>query len=337
MDGCGGLIMNRSHLSFLAFLACGAALLASSACDDTITENEAALPGVGPIGAGGAPFLGLGGAGGTAGAGAGGVAGTAGQAGAGGSGGGECKGSGKGKLRVVNLVPRTGKLDVCARAADAADFSEAKRLVRGLGDAQHDGLTFSESTRGFEVDGGGWVVKVIDAAAADCSVEALLEGPLCVEDKQDTSLLLLEGKLAPFPNAGLTEGNRLRFIHAYAGEGPLDIGLVDEVEGMLIPPPIFASIGFGETSPPGTTDQGFPILEQGYIDLPKDYNASIPVGAAEAGSSKALFTATFDFTVKGRTMSAFAIGKKGDAAFPVKVLVCEESKDVGVLASCSTF
>ncbi|MCS6899318.1 MAG: hypothetical protein RMJ98_06505 [Myxococcales bacterium] len=328
----------KSSLFFLIFLACGAALLASSACDDSIAENEAALPGVGPIGAGGAPFLGFGGSGGTAGTGGVGAGGaeTGGTAGSAGSIG-ECKGAGKGKIRVVNLLPKTGKLEVCARAATAADFSNAKRLVRELGDAQHDGLSFAESSRGFEVDGGAWVVKVIDAAAADCSADALLEGPLCVEDKSDTSLLLLEGKLAPFPNVGPTEGNRLRFIHAYAGEGPLDVGLVDEVEGVLIPPPIFTAIGFGETSPPGTTDQGFPILPEGYIDLPKDYNASIPVGAAETGSSKALFTATFDFSTKGRTMSAFATGKKGDAAFPAKVLVCEENKDIGVLASCTQF
>jgi hypothetical protein len=285
--------------------------------------GSAGTAGEGGSGAGG----GVGGAGGAAGAEAGGAAGA--------GGGGECAGTGKAKVRVANLLPKGGKVDVCARKASDADFSGAKRLVRELGDAQHDGLAYPELSRGFEVDGGGWVLKVIDAAAADCSADALLEAPLCVGDKQDLSVLVLEGQITVFPNAGLTEGNRLRFLHAYAGEGPLDFGLVSD---SLIPPPIFAGIGFGKTSPPGVTGQGFPILPEGYIDLPKDYEAAIPVGAAPAGSSVALFTITLDFaSAKGRTMTAFAIGKKGDGGFPIKALLCEESKDAGVLASCVQF
>jgi hypothetical protein len=348
MSGCGGLNMHKpSILCFVVFLTCGAALMGSSGCDDNLAENEPALPGVGPIGAGGAPYLSGFGGGGQAGGGAGGASGAAGsEAGgaAGAGGGGECAGTGKAKVRVANLLPKAGKVDVCARKASDADFSGAKRLVQALGDAQHNGLAYPELSRGFEVDGGGWVLKAIDAAAADCSAEALLEAPLCVDDKQDLSVLVLEGQITVFPNAGVTEGNRLRLIHAYAGEGPLDIGLVDEglepglQDDTLIPPPIFAGIGFGKTSPPGVTDQGFPILPEGYIDLPKDYEAAIPVGAAPAGSSAAMFTVTLDFaSAKGRTMTAFAIGKKGDGGFPIKALLCEESKDAGVLASCTLF
>jgi hypothetical protein len=344
-------------LCFSAFLACGAALMGAAGCDDTQAENEEALPGVGPIGAGGAPYLGgLGGAGG-AGAGEGGAsgagaagagAGTAGASGAAsggaGAGGAACEGGGKARLRVANLVPRAGQLELCARKASAADFSDARRLVKELGDTTRSGLAFREVSKGFEIDGGGWVLKAIDAAATSCEAPGVYEGELCLNDQDDVSALAMEGQLLAVRNAGPTEGNRLRFLHAYAGEGPLDVGLVDPGantqsidDDVLLAPPVFAALGFGQIAPAGVTDQGFPVLATGYLDLPLSYNSVIPVGAAPAGTTTVLFTVVLDFKEKGRTMTAFGVGKKGDPGFPFQAVLCDETKESGVLASCTVF
>lgn len=319
----------------IMLLTLGVMQASAAGCDDSKYENEPALPGAGPIGAGGAIYWGDGGGGGDEAGGKGGdeLGGEGGEGGEGGAGP-ACTGSGKVQLRMANLIPKVGKIEFCMRAAAAPDFSGAMRLAQSLGDAQHNGLSYPEVTKSFEVDGGSWVVKAVDAAAA-CDAEAILETSLCLKDKEDKILLAIEGQLLSLPNAGKTEGNRLRFIHAYAGEGPLDVGLVDE--GNILPPPVFSAVSFGKTAAGGVTDLGFTILDTGYLDLPKSYDSVVAVGAAVAGTSPALFTTTLDFTIKGRTSTAFAIGKKGDAAFPIKALLCEESKEEGVLAACQQF
>ena len=339
--------MRLAPLCFAAVLLLGGASLAGAAgCDDAPDDNEAALPGVGPIGAGGAPDFGPGGAGGAGTAGAGGAsgAGAGGASGQGGAAGGPaCAAGGEGRVRLAAMRARAGKVDVCAAAVPAggaADFATAARLVRALGDAAHDGLAFGEVASPSSLAAGTWSLKVIDAADADCAGAALATTEFCLTAVDDLTLVLLEDALTRFDNAAATGGNRLRFIHAYAGGPALDVGLTDPGTGELVPPALFVGLAYGTTAPAAdSTFLGAPVLASGYLDLPADNDTpAAPVGAAPTGEAKALLATVVDLAPpKGRVLTAYAAGRKDDAAFALRGLLCDETKVSGALTTCLSF
>ncbi len=336
--------MRLISLCSVALLVLASASFGVGGCDDSTSDDEAALPGVGPIGAGGAPDLG-----GPGGAGAGGSAAGAGQAGMSGSSGqggaGACAtGGGDGKVRLAAMRARAGKVDVCAAStspgAGAADWATATRLVRALGDAAHDGLAFAEVASPSTLAAGPVTFRVIDAAAADCTGEPLAERDVCLAAGDDLTLVLLADSLAPFVNAPATDGNRLRFIHAYAGGPGLDVGLADPDSGVMIPPPIFTNITYGTTAPASATSTlGPPVLASGYLDLPaSDQTAAAPVGAAPTGQTASLLKTVVDLSPpKGRVLTAYAVGASGDASWALAGRLCDETKTQGALTTCLAF
>jgi hypothetical protein len=338
--------MKAPSLWLMLFITTGAFVIASPGCDDSVANNEQALPGVGPIGAGGAPFGGGGSAGGAGsagsagdpngdpvgGAGSGNAAGAAGKGGAGG-GGSSCPNTGAYHVRLANLIPSGEALEFCQKAQQDADFSKATRLVASLGDAAHTSLSFGDVTRRVELSG-GVTLKIIKASDPDCSGTSLGNLELCFKEGDEYLLPILEGKTPSFVTVPADPAkNRLRFIHADVGEGPFDVGIADNSSlpaGLATV--VLAGVAFGETGKAGVSNVG-PILDTGYLEQ-TETSGMPPIGIALANTPDALLVAQLDLSSLGHSFTAFGVGKKGDPSYPLKALICDETAEKGALTPC---
>jgi hypothetical protein len=320
-------------------------------CNNSVVNDEPALPGAGPIGGGG-PAAGLGGAAGAGGeagasgagasagaAGEAGAAGAAGEGGAAGAGGGAptcTPGSATATVRFANMLPRAGAIDFCLKPEADADFTTAKRVMSSLADPAHPSLAYKQMTRKVSLSSGGYALKAIDAAAADCTAEAVGTAVnICLKDGEDLTMPLLDGKLPSFSNRAVDPALiQLRFIHGIAGQGPLDVGTSDGGKPAHIGIPVFTGIPFGATSP--KTDGDFPVNADGYVELMLLLGPTDVAVAPTGTNTDALFTVSIDLSALGVAVTAFGVGSLTDPAFPVEGVICDESVEDGALTGCIT-
>jgi hypothetical protein len=133
-------------------------------------------------------------------------------------------------------------------------------------------------------------------------------------------------RLAVFADATSTSAGKgkLRFIHASPGTPNVDVGL-GVGHGFQR---VFANVAFS------TFGTNAPLDSLGYIEA-SPFTA--PVTARLAGATTDALTVPSVTLAAGQIATAFAIGNKtGSAANPLRVLLCDDRKNTGLLTACVT-
>src|SRR5690606_38359647 len=131
-------------------------------------------------------------------------------------------------------------------------------------------------------------------------------------------------RLAVYADATATAAGKgkLRFVHASPGTPAVDVGL-GVGHGFQRVFAVFAFGGTGANEPPDA---------QGFAEV-SPFTA--PVTERRAGSAADALTVPGVTLGAGQIATAFAIGNKtGQAANPLRVLLCDDRASAGLLAAC---
>lgn len=301
-------------------------VLAGACKDDSTVDNDAPLPGPGPIGAGGGSAAGAGGASGSAGAsgsgaGAGGTTG-----GAGGSMGGAAGSSGGAttSARFGNLTPGGAATDFCAKPMGAPAFIGPVLAAAG------GAITYPKVTAALPIPLPAGMVEIKAIAGGDCTATGPTATAMITAGARYTVLkvggaagVAESVSILPETTAAKPGKVALRFVHAIHGSGAVDVGLADKATMKISPPPVFANVPFGGISAAAPSG-AFPVDANGYADV-SALPAPVAVGAAPAGMSSAVFVADVLIGPANAVLTAYGIGAAGDAANPIKALLCDDA------------
>jgi hypothetical protein len=226
---------------------------------------------------------------------------------------------GEGLLRLGNLSPRGNAVSFCLKPAGAADYSGSTPWPRGFGASCEPGLSYLQVTRSFGVEPGEVDAKVIDAGAADCSADAIVEAKgLKIEAGTGYTLLHLggvntTGLLRLLPEKKASAGSGVRMVNAVDFAGPLFFGLSSSDKlPAAISPILTEALPLGGV--PAKNDNAIigQINEAGYLEvLPIEFN----LGVTRAGSSNAMMVAALSPQGAGSS-TLYAVGTRNDPGFP---------------------
>jgi hypothetical protein len=234
------------------------------------------------------------------------------------------------RLRIAHLSPDAPAVDVCLAPAGTQAFGKTP-LLRSLGAA---GLGYPQVTAYVEVPAGSYDARVVHASAASCGLPAIPDtlGLAVAPDLVATVAAIgdLEPagaaahdpalRLAVFADAAAVAADkiRLRVVHASPGTPAVDVGLGTGAGFQRL----FAGVAFGKVAV-------HPPLANGYLE-------AAPLAAATVTARVALSIARTAFEA-GTITTVFAIGgKTGQAANPLRFLVCNDSRSAdGLLAACA--
>lgn len=251
-------------------------------------------------------------------------------------------------VRVAHLSPDVPAVDVCVAPTGGA-FTGAG-ILRRLNVTT--GLVYPQVTTYLDLPIASYTVRLVAAAATDCATPAVPDTPnVVVVDNLYATIAALGDLTVPdagAPDAGADDagtpsssfglkvfvdnraapvptGNiNLRFIHASPGTAAVDVGL-----------------GSGGTFAPLFINVAFRNFGVGVGIDPNGYISTAPL-AAQTLSAR-LSGGTMDavvapnITITANTLAtAFAIGKVGNGAAPLRFLLCLDSNTpAGVLAACT--
>ena len=310
----------------------------------------------GKAGAGGGSDAGIdasGGAGGSAGsAGKGGAAGTAGAAGAGGKAGSAGAGGAAGKdggvsdastdgdgsatvanVRVAHLSPGAPAVDFCLATHGTTVFTGPVLSGQGV----LTGLPYAAVTKYQTVTAGQYDLRIVAAGATSCATS--LGG---LPDQTNlpaiaaggAMTIAAVGELSPGDGGGqpfvmkayvddtsVSAGNaKLRFVHASSGTPSVDVG----TGGGVLLSPLFTDVAFSNVA----------SATNGYIQTPP--LANVEISARAHGTTTDVLSIPNAELASGAIATAFAIGKIGNVATPLRVLLCSDNgASVGALTPCA--
>lgn len=244
---------------------------------------------------------------------------------------------GASSLRLGHLMASMRRVDFCL-GRDGV-FDGVVPVLFGSGTDCPSGLGYRDLTAAFGVEPGAYAVRVVDAGAS-CSSEPVAETDVDVEAEATVALHLLgvEGepsivRLRESRPTGVSQA-LVRFVHAAATEGPVDLGFSDAVE-----PPAslagvaFANVDFGGTALPGSSGVFGAVDADGYVSV--QMIGEISFGAATAGQDAVRAVCTRS-APPGTASTLFLIGSESDPAFPLELWGCSESAASDVLADCGS-
>jgi hypothetical protein len=260
-------------------------------------------------------------------------------------------------VRVAHLSPDAPAVDVCLTPTGTA-FAGTP-LLRSL--AQTTGLTYSQVTTYVDLPVQAYDVRVVLAAATDCTNKAVPDTTnIAVTDQLYATIAAIGDLAPPVADGGAVDGGTadggaadagttidpgfmlkvfvdahgaptpagnilLRFVHASPGTGAVDVGLGSGGSFTKV----FGNVAFGMVA------TGTGIDTNGYVSTAPLTAQTISARAA-GGSVDALVVPNVTIAA-GSLATAFAIGNKtGDVSKPLKVLLCtDNAAPVGVLTPCS--
>lgn len=238
------------------------------------------------------------------------------------------------RLRVAHLSPDAPAVDVCLSVRGSGTWSGP--VLGGLGVAA--GLPSGSVTKYLDVNAATYDVRIVAPGSSDCKkalgglpdITSLPAIPAGV-----TVTLAAQGELAPasalafglkayLDDTTVRSGKaKLRFVHASPGTPAVDVGLA----GGVLFSPVFANVPFGSGQATGTNANGY--LETAPL-------AGIEISARAHGTDADVLALKHASLPAGAIATAFAIGKIGAAATPLKVLLCvDNAAPDGNLAACS--
>ncbi len=240
------------------------------------------------------------------------------------------------RIRVAHLSPDAPAVDVCLKPAGGA---YGRPVLAGLGAA--GGLSYPQITAYVELPPARYDARIVVAGdPAGCANAAVADTQGITVDAGVTATVAAIGvldrsgaashdpgfRLAVYADATATAAGKakLRFIHASPGTPAVDVGL-GVGHGFTR---VFAGVAFSGLG------KNAPLDAQGFVEV-SPFTA--PVTARLAGSTADALTVPNVTLAAGQIATAFAIGNKtGQAANPLRVLLCDDRKSAGLLSSCVT-
>jgi hypothetical protein len=251
----------------------------------------------------------------------------------------ECKVVGappaRARIRIAHLSPDAPAVDVCLKTAGGAYRTP---VLAGLG--APGGLQYPQITAYVELPPATYDVRVVRAGEGSCANAAVADTTGVAVAKGITATVAAIGvidrsgaaahdpgfRLAVFGDATSTTAGKgkLRFVHASPGTPAVDVGL-GTGHGFQ---KVFANVSFGDVGRGGALDA------LGFIEA-NPFTA--PVTARLAGATTDALTVPQVTLPAGAIATAFAIGNKtGQAANPLRVLLCSDGAATGLLSTCIT-
>ncbi|MFO0580466.1 MAG: DUF4397 domain-containing protein [Polyangia bacterium] len=242
--------------------------------------------------------------------------------------------AGMARVRVAHLSPDAPAVDVCLSVRGSGTWSGP--VLGGLGVAA--GLPYGSVTKYLDVKAATYDVRIVAPGSSDCkkSLGGLADITSLPAIPEGASVTLAaQGELAPTgPNAfgikpyiddtTVASGKaKLRFVHASPGTPAVDVGLL----GGVLFSSVFGNVPFGSGKAAGTNTNGY--LETAPL-------TGVEISARASGTDKDVLAIKSASLPAGAVATAFAIGKIGAAATPLRVLLCvDNAQPAGNLSSCS--
>lgn len=239
------------------------------------------------------------------------------------------------RIRVAHLSPDAPAVDVCLKPAGGA---YGRPLLASLG--APGGLVYPQVTAYVELPPARYDARIVragdpdgcaNAAVADTLGIAVVAGATAtvaaigVLDRSGPAAHDPGFRIAVYGDATATAAGKgkLRFLHASPGTPAVDVGTGAGASFARV----FANVAFGGFAAHAGIDAlGF--AEVGPF--------TAPITARLAGSTADALTVPSVTLAAGQIATAFAIGNKtGQAANPLRVLVCDDRKSAGLFAACA--
>jgi len=217
------------------------------------------------------------------------------------------------RVRVAHLSPDAPAVDFCISADGSGEWAGPVMGANG----GPLGLSYTQVTKYLDVGATKYNVRLVAPASSDCSsglvpdftnLPALPEGVTATIAATGN---LMHGGAAQFTlrayidDPTIVAGKaRLRFIHASPGTPNVDVG----VGGGVLFTPVFNGIGYGTDS---------------YIT--SDPMTNLEISARATGTTADVLAIKPATLAADSSATAFAIGEIGNAAAPLKVLLCKDS------------
>ena len=236
-------------------------------------------------------------------------------------------------LRVAHLSPGTPAVDFCLAVHGTTAFMGPVLAGRGA----LTGLAYGIVTQYLVVAAAQYDVRIVAPGATSCATS--LNGlpditNLPALPAGGSATIAAEGELVPGDGGGqpfglkayiddttVTTGKaKLRFVHASSGTPAVDVGL----GGGVLLKPLFTNVAFGNTAP----------AANGYIET--DPLTNVEISARANGTTSDVLAVKGASLAAGAIATAFAIGKVGNIASPLKVLMCADNgAPVGLFTPCN--
>jgi hypothetical protein len=243
--------------------------------------------------------------------------------------GGDASATAPARVRIAHLSPDAPRVDVCLAAAGTGRFGAP--VLEGAGGGT--GLAYGEVTRYVEVAAGSYDVRVVAAAAADCTTPAVPDtagvavGAGRAYTVAATGLVAPEAgepafALVPFADdTAVSPGKvKLRFIHASPGTPAVDVGT--GAGGSFTP--VFTAVSFPETDGDASPS--------GYVET--DPLSGVTLSARATGTAEDALVLPGVTLPAGAIVTVFAAGLLGSDP-PLSALVCPDGADAaGLLSDC---
>ena len=240
-------------------------------------------------------------------------------------------------LRVGNLRAASDSIDLCV-AKSGSSYQE-RALIERFGTTCPD-VGYKQITVPLALTPGTYNIKAI-ATGANCSDTGLATAEDVVVSKGDVyTVLLMENEDEPpllraFLDAPpIQNTTQIRFIHAMAGYGSLDVGSLDgdELDPDII---FFDGAVFGELGPENSASTI--AVENGYLQFGRT-NFSFLLGVAESGETAPVASLPSNYD-RNHAHTLYAIGRKDDNDYPPELFTCsdtvvEPDEVYGLFASC---
>jgi hypothetical protein len=240
-------------------------------------------------------------------------------------------------LRMGVLAPEAESFDFCIKSTDAS-FDDVRPLLASSGPGCPAGLGYKDVTVAFRVAAGTYDVRMVPAGSQDCSASKGEVTGVEASDNRGMSVLAFAASggylLRALPESQIPFGHaQVRFVHGLLGYDELDCGATDSSRlPATIVTPVFRDVPFGGVAPSWEPVLG-DIDENGYL-LSSFAGGTLRFAFAPVGQTDALVTLATQYAPNS-SHSLFAIGRKGDAAYPPSLWSCDESASLdGILASC---
>jgi hypothetical protein len=237
-------------------------------------------------------------------------------------------------LRFTNVVPSTGKVDLCLTPSGGG--AAIGPVFASSGGACPAGAGYKDSSILFSVPAGSYDIAFVPSGKP-CTAAVAIAPHVTLEASAKTNAVLMgDGVGTPIVRLfkqsvpSSVSATKFRFINAISGD-TLDYGIADSA-ATKISKTISTAVAFGATSPPGSTSFGL-VDTNGYLEL-QGAGATFSLAYQLAGTTQLVAVNPLKLD-QSFTYTSYAVGRANDVRFPPELLNCNEATNDKFFARCA--